>query len=397
MTVIRQVAIPLPQIDLLLWLENQTLFPKVYWQDRDGKSVIAGLGKSLSFSGIPEHPCARLFGGITFAEKGWEGIPESSFFLPTFEIEQKAGKTTLRINAPEPLPSLESLLSLNFSLNPAPAPAIQLIHREDTPTLTQWKERLTHYLTSIKNEELHKIVCARRTRLIFENTLNPFFLLKKLKDKAHNATVFLFQWNKESTFLGATPEKLYQRKKDLIRSDMMAATRPRSSDEREDASLKQELLSDPKERREFNSVKDFILSSLAPLCTSFDKEQQDRIVTTTTVHHLFNSFSGKLKPGTSDRTLINLLHPTPAVGGYPQEKAMRLLREEPFCRGYYAAPIGWISPEEADISVGIRSALLQNRELHLFAGTGIVEGSNPDREWEELEYKIAPFLNIIYE
>jgi menaquinone-specific isochorismate synthase len=114
------------------------------------------------------------------------------------------------------------------------------------------------------------------------------------------------------------------------------------------------------------------------------------------VQHLYNRFSGTLKPQVTDRDLLQALHPTPAMGGFPREKALAFLeKRECFDRGWYAAPLGWISPDRADFVVGIRSALVLGNDLHVFAGGGIVQGSIPQQEWEELEHKISPFKKAI--
>ncbi|MFT5241628.1 MAG: menaquinone-specific isochorismate synthase, partial [Kiritimatiellia bacterium] len=94
--------------------------------------------------------------------------------------------------------------------------------------------------------------------------------------------------------------------------------------------------------------------------------------------------------------LIAALHPTPAVGGTPSADAVARIAElEPFGRGWYAGPVGWISADAAEMAVAIRSALVTQNQLSLFSGAGIVEGSTAESEWLEIENKIADFINII--
>ena len=90
------------------------------------------------------------------------------------------------------------------------------------------------------------------------------------------------------------------------------------------------------------------------------------------------------------------LHPTPAVGGYPTDQALDAIRaREPFDRGWYAGPLGWIGTHGAEFTVAIRSGLVQRRRLALFSGAGIVEGSVPAWEWEEIEQKIGDFVRVL--
>ena len=357
-------------IDPLLWLENQTLYPKVYWETRGEKRIFAAAGQTACFDRNPVGVEGRYFGGISFCEKTWDHFPKCYFFLPQIEMEQTPSAMRL---------SGQSNLELR-SFSPFSEP----ISRKDSLAPIVWEAEISKYLEMIENNRLQKIVCGRRTTLGFAQVFCPLSLLHELKKVAHNTTFFVFQMNPQCAFIGATPEKLYHRKGNEIVCDVLAGTKTKKSD----------LLASPKERLEFNYVKDFIAHALAPLCDNLTIAE-DTIASTAHLEHFFTQISGKLKSGVTDADLIRSLHPTPAMGGIPRETALSLLSQnESFTRGWYAAPIGWISPEEADIGVGIRSALMQEKELHLFSAAGIVKGSDPKSEWEELEQKIAPFKSI---
>ena len=116
------------------------------------------------------------------------------------------------------------------------------------------------------------------------------------------------------------------------------------------------------------------------------------------LQHLLMKFSGLLKEKTQDSDILESIHPTPAVGGVPSEKASAEIENiENFDRGWYAGPVGWIGKDEAEFAVAIRSGLVFENELYLYSGAGIVEGSNPENEWEEIENKIAGFMNALDE
>ena len=90
------------------------------------------------------------------------------------------------------------------------------------------------------------------------------------------------------------------------------------------------------------------------------------------------------------------LHPTPAVGGYPKDGIIDLITAtEPFDRGWYAGPVGWMSRSAAEFAVGIRSGVVAGPTLHLYAGNGIVRGSQADAEWMEMEQKIRQMLDVV--
>lgn len=260
------------------------------------------------------------------------------------------------------------------------------LHRCDSPSYEEWISTISRHLKRIQKKELIKIVCARRTSLTFPTKIDPIALLAKLKKTSPHTTLFAFQMNERAAFIGATPEILYQRKGNHITCDILAATAPLGSPH---------LLSRPKEQHEFNCVKQFVQETLIPHTTSL-QIGSNTILQTATLHHLYSTITGSLHPCTCDHHLIASLHPTPALGGFPRTQALSLLhQEEPFTRGWYGAPIGWIDHQGADFAVGIRSALITDNTLHLFAGAGIVEGSSPEEEWNELERKIAPILQII--
>lgn len=349
-------------MNLLVWLEHQKEFPKVYWRDRETHHISAACGVLESTKEIPISPNQLYFGGLSFSDKKkdslWNDFPKCYFFAPAI--------LRTEISEPSVLPKY-----------------LKPIHRTDLPDKDQWKQRVVHALEKIGRKEMEKVVLARRTTLKYDAPLNPFDIMRELETKAKNATLFLLQFSPDTAFIGASPEKLYQRTGSVIMAEALAGTCPTG---------KKELLDSHKERREFAYVKQFIHAELSPFCTTQSWELQDRVIATTGVQHLYNRFTGSLKT-ISDHQLIRLLHPTPAMAGYPRASALaHLAEEEPFDRGWYAAPLGWIAPDYADLAIGIRSALIRGKEMHLFSGTGIVKESKPEQEWEELNLKLKVFI-----
>lgn len=352
-------------LDSLDWLGQQSLFPKFFWHSRDDDLIFAGAGATQMSTTFPFSPTARFFGGLSFCHKKWDHFPSSYFFVPQhlFQPTRSVGHSLL-LKLPQPL------------------------HRSDRPTRQDWLQTIQRHLQRIENQQLTKIVCARRTTFTFAEKINPYALLAKLYQSPSRATFFAFQPDAHSTFIGATPETLYRRNKNHLSCDILAATAPLGHAER---------LKHPKEQHEFHCVKQFVQEALSPYSLTV-QTQQDQVIQTATLHHLYNQINAHLIPGISDKQLIKALHPTPALGGFPRSQALHLLGEEElFARGWYGAPIGWIDSEGAEFAVGIRSALIQGNTLHLFAGAGIVSGSSPEEEWEELEHKIQPFVTMIHE
>ncbi|MBS0616509.1 MAG: isochorismate synthase [Verrucomicrobia bacterium] len=326
--------------DILHWLEEQKEYPKFFFRDRD-------TGKNLAAAGVGGSGDLQV-GAYTFS-----GVP--SMFSPQ-HVRDDYG-----------------------DIRPADL-QIPYLSRKDTPTKAEWIQLVEQTLCNIEQRNFDKVVLARKTTLELQKSVSPYELLRYLCNRAKRATCFLLETSPGIAFLGATPEKLFSRRGNQIIVEAVAGTCPIGG-----------ILGE-KERREFLFVKEFIEEKLKPLSSHFSWEN-DRIIETTKVQHFFSRCLANLKESIPDKDLITLLHPTPAMAGLPQKEALEHLKNhEPFERGWYAAPLGWMRPEEASFAVGIRCAEITPQEVHLFAGAGIVEGSEPEKEWDELELKISQYM-----
>lgn len=381
---IKQIEAP---FDLLAWLKTQPDLPKVFWHGRDGMEV-AACGAELMLHETPrfdrdnDSP-AHFWGGHAFfpsnspKDSVWQGFPRCAFFIPHIELIRKGNTTTLVQHAiNRPLSDEREIIPRYFE-----GGRIGLKGDAHMPRRDNWDVMVDTALQSIRNQLFQKVVMARRSTHTSDETLNPFKMLSDVQ--AGNAIRFAIQFAEESTFIGATPERLYLREGLDLYTEALAGTC--SIDQPESV-----LLNSQKDRHEFELVKTSIRQGLEPLCQSLECESEDRIISTPKVRHLHNPFHGLLKKGVGDDEILAALHPTAAMGGLPRKSALQHLEEvEPFERGWYASPIGYISQDKAELCVGIRSALVSGDQLHLFAGTGIVEGSEPEKEWEELQHKMS--------
>jgi menaquinone-specific isochorismate synthase len=257
-------------------------------------------------------------------------------------------------------------------------------------------------LRALADGALQKVVLARRTTFDFDTALDPTGLLRRLRADAPEGFAFLFQPANAGAFLGISPERLFCQHGRAVESEAVAGTRPRAAAAPEDAALRDALLGSEKDRREHAFVQRYVAQTLRSLCTSLD-EQEAAPLALSYGRHLRARFRGRLREDVTPNDMLRALHPTPAVGGLPPEAARSCIRErEPFDRGWYAAPVGWMGPAEngtlaADLAVGIRSGLVHRsgRRLDLFAGAGLVEGSVPGEEWDEIEQKLNPFTTLL--
>jgi isochorismate synthase len=194
---------------------------------------------------------------------------------------------------------------------------------------------------------------------------------------------------------GATPELLLDKRGARIRSHPLAGSARREADNGADAAAAEALARSDKDRREHAIVADCVLDTLAPLCRSLSAPQGTTLMRTRSMWHLGTAIEGELKdPDLSAAALAALLHPTPAVCGLPRARAARLIGEiEPMDRGFYAGAVGWCDAAgDGAWHVAIRCAEIRGATARLYAGAGIVPGSDPVAEAAETGAKYGALL-----
>jgi len=424
-TAVIRVAVPLQSLDLLLWLAQQQTTRRVFWSGRDGIFDMVGIGAADIVAGeSPNDPAgwidymhtrlsdssreARYYGGLRFdpdrpTADHWRPLGAYRFVLPRFEVYRQESKTALVCNLlPDDLDRavaiVAQLRALEFRPQEMTIDLPRLFTRNDAPDREGWIASVEAAIESFRTGQLDKVVLARESRFEFTNDLDLVQLMTLLRAHTRGCFHFLFQFDAGGAFLGATPERLYARHEHRLRSEALAGTRPRGADDDEDQRLGEKLLASQKEAREHKFVADSTRRILTSLCQDLRGGEERSLVKLARVQHMITRFEGDLRKGIGDAEILTALHPTPAVGGVPTDTARKRIRElEPFDRGWYAGPVGWIGPSGAEFAVGIRSALVEKRQLRLYSGAGIVEGSHPDREWDEIENKIGSFLRILSE
>jgi menaquinone-specific isochorismate synthase len=259
-----------------------------------------------------------------------------------------------------------------------------------------WTEVVRLARERIRAGQLSKVVLARALDLACEAPPSALGLLRRLRAAYPDCYNFLFDPGAGQCFLGATPERMARFGNGRVRLAAMAGTVPRGRTEEADEAYARLLLESRKEREEHQIVVDGILAAVQGL-GRVEYPGQPQVVKFTNVQHLYTPIT--LEPGgpLPILTLLERLHPTPAVGGHPREEACALIREcEHFERGWYAAPVGWMNAlGEGEFAVALRTGKLAGTRLQLFAGAGIVADSDPEREFEETQIKFQPLLSAL--
>ena len=419
-----RLEIRINPLDCLDWLNAQENEVKIFWSSRDDDLEIAGIGAAHNLTGNNIEQCdkvfqqisknlissasrARYFGGFSFhsriLSKEWTDFKNCRFVLPRFEFIQADGKTMLACNvllngsaAKIQQTVLKEFNEINFLIKSSTLKIPLAKSRQDVPNHERWIEIIKTILEAFKKSEYKKVVLARKTIFDFMEPVDPAVFLSLLKKVTPDCFHFLFQPSADTAFIGASPERLYKRQGRFIESEAVAGTRPRGKTPAEDKKLQVDLTTSKKEELEHLLVVDAVQAALAQLCPEVQVDGLKSLMKFKWGQHLVTQFEGRLKGSITDMDLLKGLHPTPAVAGCPTDWALKKIQElEGFDRGWYAGPIGYIGHDQTEFAVAIRSGLIFGEQLSLFAGAGIVLGSSPQDEWEEIEQKINVFTQIL--
>ena len=351
----------------------------------------------------------RVFGGFAFhtgacAGDPWKPFPEARFVLPRVQVTFADNGTWLTVTdagSDASAAAVEERLDrelgrLEGRSTDAPRPARPGIREQRrTTSRDAWRESVTAALDRIGEGELRKVVLAQALEADLETGFPRAATLERLAAKYPDCHRYCFEPDDGgSVFFGATPERLVSLRGRTVETDALAGTTGRGETPAEDEWLAEELLADAKNVHEHDLVADTVRDQLEPYAASIAAGDR-RVRRLATVQHLHTPITAELDADRHVLELVEALHPTPAVGGLPPDRALETIHEtEPFDRGWYAAPVGWIDAAgNGAFAVAIRSAVATPDRATLFAGVGLVGDSDPDREWDEIQLKYRPILD----
>jgi menaquinone-specific isochorismate synthase len=301
----------------------------------------------------------------------------------TWAVATAAGR------APQP-PDLDALVGT--ADDDLPWPRITAARAPLGQQRADWKAAVTAALQAIAGGRLDKVVLARELEVDTDRPFRRAAVLRRLRDRAAGAYLYA-----SGAFLGASPELLVARHGGLATSQPMAGTVPSGGTPAAAADRLAWLQTSDKTAAEHGVVVDAVAEILAKVANDVEVTPAE-VVRLPTVAHLATRVTAKLtEPLPSALELAGLLHPTPAVAGVPRDLALAVLDElEPFARGAYAGPVGWVDARgDGEWAVAIRCATLTPGGARLVAGAGIVAGSDPEAEWAETEWKLAAILDTL--
>jgi menaquinone-specific isochorismate synthase len=335
--------------------------------------------------GVPGSGVAAL-GALPFdpAAPGWLTVPE---VLVGVRPDGAAWLTTVGEGA-APRLGLDALAA------PPIQPAPDGFTLAGGQSHEEWCDMVANAVEVLRSGALRKVVLAREVHVSANRPIVPTAVLARLRALYPSCTLFSF-----GGFLGASPELLVSRFEREVRSHPLAGTVAHSGDPEADARSAAALLASGKDRHEHRVMVEVVAAALAEVCSSLDVPDSPSIVLLRNVSHLGTLMTGTLA-GPSPLDALSLaarLHPTPAVAGVPTKEALAYIAEaEPFDRGLYAGPVGWVDGNgDGEWVVGIRSATVQGTRARLVAGNGIVADSVPEAELAETQLKLQALLAAV--
>ena len=353
--------------------------------------------------GLPAGAGPILCGGFAFADDGcrepiWASLAPALMFLPEISILRHRDRSFLTAVA---LGGAEGLAARLASLRAAALPMLDP-HPVRGATISSalpprhFEEIVRTAVREIRGGALEKVVLAREVRVEAPRAHSPGGLLGALREAFPSCFSFCVG-SPEAAYCGASPELLVRRTGAGATTVALAGSTRRSADPAVDDHLAERLLHSPKERSEHEIVAKRIERMLRPVSVWVESAPEPAIIKVANIQHLATPIRAQLAEPLSAIELAARLHPTPAVGGEPSERALPLIeRLEEMDRGWYAGPVGWMdATEDGEFCVALRSGLIRDRVAHLYAGGGIVADSDPAAELAETETKLGALLPVL--
>ncbi len=350
-----------------------------------------------------ENPDAKVFVGYAFHDdigndRLWRDFATAEAFVPRIAIEQVRGDAKLTVTVPpgeSPGPTLELLGQMR---RPEPIPVVDAGDHsiESIPHVSDWAETVAAVVDDLRAGVLDKVVLARSVKV--EST-EPVAILRVFRELVRRyPQCYNFAWKSgESVFMGASPELLAQVEAGAFRSNPLAGSAPRGEGDLDDERIGEALLASDKDQEEHRLVVEELRRSLPSVVDDLTIPDRPVLKKMATVQHLSTEIEGHVAPGVGVLDVIDVIHPTPAVGGVPARDAVKRIAEvEAFARGWYAGGVGWVTPSgDGAVAIALRCGLVQDATTHLFAGAGIMAGSDPSSEVLETRLKLRPLLDLL--
>jgi len=367
--------------------------------DRTAAEFVGSLPESMPDS--PRPPI--VVGGFAFDPKRptterWARFGAGRLIVPATQVIRRNGQTLVQSFGRNQVEADARLANAQAMIDAGRGRGV--IRFDDLDVTIKDRTADSYYaivkqaVESIDSEHLDKVVLARAIDIVGDIPLGAW--LAALRAKFSTCAVFA-RGEGPRTFFGASPEVLVKVEGHTVHTAAIAGTRPRGHDKTEDDRLGAELMSSAKERAEHRFVVDEIRARLTAAGIELNDSPPTGILKIPGIQHLHTPVTGRRDTTIAILDLVDTLHPTPAVGGNPNDVAVEWIRDhEELDRGWYSGPVGWTDTSgQGEFRVGLRSGLHHATGTRLFAGCGVVAASVPEDELEETRTKFAALLSCL--
>ncbi len=326
-------------------------------------------------------------GPILFASFSFSADDESVLVIPQVIVGKKSDKSWITWIGSSPQPDL-SLTAPTLTSN-------SIIWDNNEGADTAWKAGVSTAVGRIQNGALDKVVLARDFTGHSQSDIEPRSILKKLAAEYPSTWSFAV-----AGLVGATPELLLRLTRKMVTSRVLAGTIRKTGDDERDLALAASLARSSKDLEEHEYAVRSVADALEPFCTSTNVPESPYVLHLANVMHLATDVTGALaeKLAHVDAfTILEQLHPSAAVCGTPYKQASELIDEiEVMSRGRYAGPVGWVDAAgDGELGIALRCGQIEGKSIRIFAGCGIVSGSDPEKELAESEAKFVPMRSAL--
>jgi salicylate biosynthesis isochorismate synthase len=384
-------------------------------------NTVADRWRALSASAVSDSPGDPdgggpvAVGGFAFAPQGgdvpnWKGFAPASLVVPELALarEQRDGERRVKLTLTalaQPDDTAEDLLARSIQrvaeLHGPPLPLLDpdptgRFHVSGGMPPEHFEAAVGRAVEMIRAGRMQKIVLAREVQVHAPRPYDPAAVFGVLRDAFPSCFVFCVGRG-DATFIAASPELLVRRQGQRVSTIALAGSTRRSADPAVDAHLGEQLMRDESYREEHDIVARRIQRTLNSYAIWVAAAPEPTLVQIANIQHLATPIRAQLAAPVEAIELVELMHPTPAVGGEPSRAALALIPAlEGLDRGWYSGPVGWADAAgDGEFCVALRCALLRGNVAHCYAGNGIVRDSDPAAELAETEIKLAALLPLL--
>jgi menaquinone-specific isochorismate synthase len=326
-------------------------------------------------------------GPVLFTSFSFDRNEESVLVIPKVIVGQKGSQSWITWIGEQPQPVLSDL--------PAKYSHGTFTYGDGSISSDAWKERVAEAIKRIEQSEVDKVVLARDLVATTTSDIDARPILKKLAAEYPSTWTFAVDG-----LVGATPELLLRLSRGMVTSRVLAGTIPKTGDDEKDLALAGSLARSSKDLEEHEYAVRSVAEALEPFCSSTNVPESPFVLHLANVMHLATDVTGALietKQRVDAFSLLKSLHPSAAVCGTPRNIAFDIIDEiEGMNRGRYAGPVGWIDASgDGELGIALRTGQISGKEIRIYAGCGIVAGSNPEKELEESAAKMIPMKSAL--